>query len=99
MTLGDSAATCVAARYCRSACCITLSCAVVSAAACDVLSEAMSVVVRLAMNVVDSDEICLGLSVEMIPDICQSRSSCHHARAGSEASELGSTPAHRDTHR
>jgi hypothetical protein len=43
----------------------------VNAAACDVLSAAISVVWRLLMAVVLSPAICLGLSEE-IKDICQS---------------------------
>jgi hypothetical protein len=46
-----------------------LSWLAVNAAACAVLSEAMSVVESPAMAVVDSTAICLGLREEMEKDI------------------------------
>ena len=74
-------------------------CTAVNAAACDVLRAPTSVVPRLAMAVVESPAICLGLSEEIGKDICQSEPTLCHASLETDVSRsanLGSThtPGH-----
>ena len=74
MTLGESAAICVVTRYWRSVDTRALTWVAANAATCDVLRAATDVVERPAMAVVESPAICLGLSKEMVKDICPSES-------------------------
>ena len=73
----------------------------VSAAACVVLRDATSVVVRPMMAVVESAASCLGVSEEMMMDICRSESTLCHATPGVEATRIANvelTPKRGDAH-
>jgi hypothetical protein len=65
-----------------------------------VLKAPTDVVERLAMAVVESPAICLGLSAEMVIDICPSESTfCHSSPTEvSLIANVGSTPTRRDVH-